>query len=100
MDEKPQIAQPQVSTIAQKSQPHIFLFLTLGLILAIILGGVYWFYSSPQKSKANPARIIDSTTPTVTSTVPLKEEYSNPFDEKTEYENPFKKTNPFDSLEE
>lgn len=81
--------------VTPKKKSKLFLICT-AIIIFIILAGILFAMSNKNLQQSLP---IVSLSPTP---VPLKTEYSNPFDEKSNYENPFAEEeyeNPFDISE-
>lgn len=100
VSEMPVPASPQVNLTSKRfffSKTYIIVSVILSTIIVGAVLVYIKFSSSSQKS------VLISPTPT--PTVPLKEEYSNPFDSKNQTEtqkaNPFSQSeteNPFDQL--
>lgn len=87
---------------AHHSPPVVNKYLFLGLIIAVLAGVILGFsmlMQSKQPNKQGQNTGISAPTPTI----PLKEEYSNPFSSTSQYQNPFESTsgnNPFSALEQ
>ncbi len=76
------------------------LLVTVGIILLFVIGGFLVFLNVSNRSQKSPATAAQ-TTITPEPAIPLKTEYTNPFDEKAKYQNPFSASeeyqNPFDT---
>lgn len=78
-------------------------YLVIAIVLMVIMIGIIAFYLMGLKTGTSSSKAVSSPSPeaaaVVSPTIPLKEEYQNPFDEKTQYANPFEESeNPFDAL--
>ncbi len=85
------------------SPPVVNKYLFLGLIISVIgVVAIFAFYLLTQNRQMG----TQGNNPSVsvpTPTIPLKEEYSNPFSSTSQYQNPFESTsssNPFSALEQ
>lgn len=84
------------SKVTPKKTKNKLIIICAAIIILIVLAGILFAVSN--KNLQQPLPIV-SISPT---SVPLKTEYSNPFDEKSNYENPFAEEeyqNPFDLSE-
>ena len=80
-------------SVSQRGVAPLFIILVVLILVAVALGAFVMtgVVSVPGLSKKTTEEA---------STVSLKEEYQNPFDEKTQYKNPFDSyQNPFDTLQ-
>lgn len=88
---------------AHHSSPAVNRYLVLGLIISVVtLAAILAFYLLIQNRQiGTQGQNAGISVPT--PTVPLKEEYSNPFSSTSQYQNPFESTssnNPFSALEQ
>lgn len=87
---------------AHHSSPVVNRYLVLGFIISIAaLAAILVFYLLTQNRQIG-TQGQNAGVSVPTPTVPLKEEYSNPFSSTSQYQNPFENTsnsNPFNALE-
>lgn len=83
----------------KKRKNFFFIGIIVCILILLSIGAYILLRSLPVPSEDASTQIRSSLTPT--PTVPLKTEYSNPFNEKSQYENPFNSEetykNPFDT---
>lgn len=88
---------------AHHSSPAVNRYLVLGLIISVItLAAILAFYLLTQNRQIG-TQGQNTGVSVPTQTVPLKEEYGNPFSSTSQYQNPFGSTsgnNPFSLLEQ
>ncbi len=88
----------QLPPVSQPVQPHSrnMLFMVIGILLILLFGLLGFLVVSNKKTTFTQ---VIPTTQVPTPTVPIKEQYNNPFDAKSQYKNPFEQSsNPFDAL--
>lgn len=88
---------------AHHSSPAVNRHLVLGLIISVVASAAILVFYLLTQNRQIGTQGQNAGIPVPTSTIPLKEEYSNPFSSTSQYQNPFESTsgnNPFSALEQ
>ncbi|MBI4080535.1 MAG: hypothetical protein HY430_02075 [Candidatus Levybacteria bacterium] len=97
------LQQPTQHPAIPEKKKNMYILIGIGIFAFFLLSvGAFVFVQSTSKKQAQSTQqVVTQPSLTPTPTVPLKTEYSNPFDEKSQYENPFDSgetyKNPFDT---
>lgn len=96
------LPEPAPTQPPQKSPPKTLFIVIGGVVFLLLLSiGSVLLIQNTSVLKPTIAPTFTPAPATPTPTIPIKTEYSNPFDEKSSYENPFEASddyqNPFDT---
>lgn len=82
--------------VREKGSAPLLIIVVIALLL--IAGGAFFYFSKQKQTKAPTSTVAPVQTASASAT--LKEEYKNPFDDKTQYQNPFSENeNPFNNIQ-
>lgn len=91
------VQHPSPTPEAHRGSKNMPYYIMGGVVFLLLIAGMIFVIVKPSQSPSPSVALQPSITPT--PIVPLKTEYSNPFDKKNSYENPFAQSdtyqNPF-----